>query len=455
MTQISIVGILISVRTSFVTILFLTFIYTDSVYSFGGGRRSSQTSGISQDSRAASNQTYGGAQDCIDGSCGTPSLRADGPRRLPTNSALSGGVDRGLVNIYRSCDAGTPLRDLVTTGSDGNTNLSFNNEFRSAGIRTYDVSDNIGRRRSITNGAWATQYGPYYQYTQNGQCQDPSVNGRRVDADTTPVIFQNGASLQHTSAGISPYACLSSNGFCNMGPDSQPAIGLDCMEFVGLAMVSACLKFTTQDDFSRTNSQFLGSGQYLSNAALGRTLNSSTSCFNSVGQNSANFLQEGDMIFGTEDPNHAIIFTDVDPVDPLGIENVLSKSGRSCESITPRDFNFSLAQSTSLTSFGPSKVEAADYFCFINRNQHLNENKPCTAAGNYDVPFPFEDLVARAIQICRHREGRALPPSSMSSNYHFVRHKGTDACRMDENECPDVVGDECADDVCRMQRAGS
>jgi len=224
---------------------------------------------------------------------------------------------------------------------------------------------------------------------------------------------------------------------------------------VTTAMTSACLKFTEDDNFTNPSAQFLPGPRYVSNRNVANTLGQSNSCFDRIDMDSTNFLQEGDLLFGSSAPNHAVIATDVDPVDPFGIEAAVRR-GRSCDSLSPRDFNFALAQSTSTASLGPSKIAAADFFCFYNRNEHLNTNRGCNRGGTYDIPFPLQDLLTRAIQVCRHRhEGRGLPPANLNPNYHFVRHTGTPECVMSDDECPSVIRDECCNKLYDFMFNGS
>ena len=466
--------IIILVRTSLFAIAIPFLFYVETANSGDWGRRqverirASQRSGVSQSTRASARQTHGGVT-CPDGQCGNPSLRSR-TTRLSVSSPLSIGASRTLVNLYRSCDAATPVGDLVISDG-GRVRLSYDDANRNHFLYTGDSTRVSGidtvrsirtvqyNGRTIKGGPRVVASGPYSKHVANAQCADPVVNGRSVDAQSTPVIFQNGATLGYKPGqGLNPYGCVSSptNALCNMRPSSEPAIALDCMEFVTTSMASACLKFTTDDNFKQAGAKFLKGNLYVSNSNVHNAIRGSNSCFDRINMNNANFLKEGDLIFGKEKPNHAVIISDVtDPSDPLGISAVV-RSRRSCSSITPMDFNFSLAQSTSVASIGPSKIRAADFFCFHNRTIHKNNGLRCgrgRSGVNFEVPFPLEDLRARAIQICNHmKNGGTLPPPSISENYNFVRHKGTSECKMSGSECPNVIGDECADDVCRIGR---
>ena len=455
-------------RTSLIAIAVSFLLFSNLAHAGGWLNRSisrlrgEQTFGVGQDRRAAANETHGGSGVCDD--CGPDSMRSRFIGNLPVDSPLSAGVDRTLVNLFRSCDAADPLTDIVTH-SAGQTRLTYDQNRRNfflnvtpgtanAGVDTVrDVMNREVEGRTYEGGPEVVQNGPYARHVANAQCPDPVVSGRTIDSERNPVIFQNGSTLAYSPGqGLNPYSCATNpqGGYCNLGPRSQPAIALDCMEFVTTAMASACLKFTEDDNFTDGRARFLPGPRYVSNRAVASTLGDSNSCFDRIGMNNPNFIQEGDLIFGSESPNHAVILTDVDPSDPFGI---IAHGSRSCDSLTPRNFRFSLAQSTSEASLGPSKVAASDYFCFYNREQLAGANIPCGGPTQYAVPFPLNDLLVRAKQICEARKrSQAPPPASINPNYHFVRHNGSSECRMSEDECPNVIGDECADDVCRLGR---
>ena len=359
--------IITMVRTSLFAIAIYAFFYTDVSHSTSSG----QTSGVGHEETISQNRTHGGSS-CPEGQCGSGSLRSEGLKSLPIPS-LSLGVDRTLVNLYRSCDAVVPLTDLVIKSDDGKVNLNYESWKRKKSLKTREFPKNpIDEVRIVANGSEVVQAGPYAGHIEHAQCSNPLVNGKPVDSKTTPVVFQNGASLTYKKKqGLNPYNCVRpTSGHCNMGKGSKPAIALDCMEFVAAAMASACLKFTKKDNFKHSKAKFLSGKKYVSNANVEATLKKKdSSCFNSIKMNSVNFLKEGDLIFGSKSPNHAIIITDVHPTDPFGINRL---GNRKCEDLTPRDFDFSLSQSTSTDSLGPSKIEADDFFCFRNRKLNIS-----------------------------------------------------------------------------------
>ena len=439
--------LMMRVRTFLFTIAISIFLFADSANAHS---RFTDFFGVRQDRRARSNATHGGSGVCLKG-CGNDSLRAEGPKPIPIRKGLALGVDRTLVNLFRSCGANKPLRNLITSHK-GRITTTYNSQYRQSGLSVNDFGGAIGTRRNIVNGEWVAQNGPYYAMTKTGECSDPEVPGRSIDMSLTPTIFQNGATLTHVKGqGLNPYNCVTNpnNGHCNMASGSQPAIALDCMEFVTTAMASACLKFTKNDDFTRSPEPLFlggGGGREVSNKTVASTIGKENSCFTNIEMNRSDFLKEGDLLFGSSSPNHAVMITDIeDPQDPFGIN---SHSG-SCDNMTTANFRFSVAQSTSEDSLGPSKIRASDFVYFIHRNFKKNwrrrGNKLVLINPNY--PFPLNQLLQRAIQLCRHKkENKPLPLASLDPKYHFVRHKGSEPeCRMSKDKCPPVIGDECAD----------
>lgn len=429
-----------------------------------GSTKTEQVHGVSHNQLAKPTDTHAGSGTCFNGKCATNTLTSK-LKPISQKSGLSLGVDKTLVNLFRSCDANEPLQGLIY--QDGPyVELSFNEGKRGAGLVANYFEGSIDTKRRVMDGALATQNSPYYPFTKNGQCNNPKIGSKTIDMNKTPVIFQNGSSMtfDKKSDRLNPYICSQSvaNGLCNMDPQSHDAIALDCMEFVTMAMASSCLKFTTNDNFKNPQARFLGNKYEIGNQILAGTLKQKDSCFEPVKMDSADFLKEGDLLFGSEAPNHAIIATDVDPIDPFGIQKILQDPNKSCDDLTYRDFNFSISQSTTNANLGPSKMTAKEFICFYNRNQHLNENKNCDKAGNYDLPFPLWQLFFRAKDICGSiQDGTTLPKFRAEVNdknkeiHHYVRHKDTEACKMNEQECPRVVGDECANDVCKMPRETS
>ena len=455
------------VRTFLFTIAISIFLFADSANANRlldlffpnrnnqSGSRPGKTFGVKQDRRAHPNATHGESGVCLEKCKDNNSLKAISTESIPIRGGLALGVDRTLVNLFRSCGANKPLRNLITSDK-GRIITTYNSQYRQSGLRANNFGGTIGIRRNIVNGKWVAQNGPYYAMTRNGECSNPKVDGKSIDMSLTPTIFQNGATLtyvKHQGQGLlNPYTCVSNppnNGHCNMDSSSKPAIALDCMEFVTTAMASACLKFTKNDDFTRSpGPRFLGGGKGLevSNKTVASTIGKKNSCFTDIKMNSPDFLKEGDLLFGSSSPNHAVVITDIEnPQDPFGID---SHSG-SCDNMTAANFRFSVAQSTSEDNLGPSKIRASDFVYFIHRNLkekwHLKRNGKL-ALKNPNYPFPLNQLLVRAIQLCKHKkEKKRLPPASLDPKYHFVRHKGSDPkCRMSKKKCPHVIGDECA-----------
>lgn len=450
MTQSAINSIILDVKSLKIQVLLLFFL-SYSVQSFGFGglfnrlNRNNTTRGVAQSQPARAAQTHGGVR-CTDGQCGdTNSFRRSPVSPVDTGPNLANGVNRAMSTLFRSCSAQNPINSFFTRDSSGRYVGTFN---QGARFMSYTSATDPDRQndtiRTVTDGARLAQNGPYSNDVSNGECSMPQVNGQTVDMRETPALFQYRATMEYLPGqGLSPYRCATntSSGYCNLGAGSQPAVALDCMEFVGLAFASACIKFTEDDNFR--NESFgiaVGGNRELSNRAVYDSLGSPNSCLNEVPQNSTDFLQDGDLFFGSSAPNHATIITDVGP-DPLGIRSALS-SGKSCDDITPNDFNFSLAQSSSFASVGPIKSTASAYF-WLKNSANINNR-----SGGLSTPFPLDQLLGRAVSMCRtlraNPNATSFPPY-FAENHHLVRHNGSPECVMDDDECPDVVGDECAD----------
>jgi len=410
---------------------------------FGGGNGSFLSIFKGRNSR---NRTEGRVPINCTGGCPSRGAFRNEPLQPIPRDGLAGGVSRVMATIYGACEAARPLNSIEVDSARRNQSygsyLATDNKkqamksswkkyipgFKS---RDYDV-------REITNSSQFVQAGPYGAAMRGRVCRsNPGFNvtsspktfgygsgGAMVNGQYNILRCGQASYLKSLSSAQKAYKC-------GLSPNSQPAITLDCAEFLGAAAIASCKKFHKNQTLDGSGFKFPGGRELSTASMISIAKGGGGSCLTNnptIGPNSS--IQAGDMFAGSS--AHSVMISSVGN-DPLGIAAAKRRRG-GCDSISYGDLNFTMAHSPSHTSLGPINTTARAYARMV------------TGAGLRQA-YPLNKIIAMAITICKRQANGGAQSFMNDSKFSLLRHKSSDpACSYSKKDCPPLTGDECADE---------
>ena len=217
--------------------------------------------------------------------------------------------------------------------------------------------------------------------------------------------------------GGKPYATSDKNSTLNYfinGGSGSKELGVDCSGYVYSALMSAGLKLAT-------NKPLRARGVYATPARAWKNLGSAMNCFKKVKAGiKYEAVQPGD-IFASN--RHTFIINKVGE-DPLGVQKILAQ-GDSCNSITHKDFDFTLFQS--------SPTNGA-----IGLN-HMNASYYLGISSSRSMRIGFEKFAR--LHCNNLKNGISQTPSISEAS--LVRHKMTSDCLEDEDKAIKLDHESC------------
>jgi hypothetical protein len=383
---------------------------------------------------------------CTTGMCTNNPFRNEPVQPIPQDG-LANGAARVLTTLYGACDAARPLNSININA------VSRNRAWRAAQATTSqsDAAANADWKvhvpgfnepnrdlREISNSAQFNQSGPYAAALRGRMCRsNPGFN-----VAGAPKAFGMGAGgamvggqYNITRCGQSSYvnalSPVQKAYRCGLTPGSQPAITIDCAEFIGAAAVASCKKLHKDQVLDGSGFKFPG-GRELSTAAMVSVGKSGGgSCLSNTPNISPDSsIQAGDIFAGAS--AHSVMITRVGN-DPLGISKAKRRTG-GCDSLSYNDMDFDMAHSPSHASLGPINSSARAYASLIDRAQITN-------------PYPLNKILAMAKVLCKRQAAGSAQSFMNDSKFSLLRHKTSDpGCSYPPGQCPKVAGDQCADE---------
>ncbi len=299
----------------------------------------------------------------------TPNLPFFEELKLKTANLSQYGALKSFSIAYQSCEAiNIDALDLASENLKGVSVVGRHSSGR-------------GNKREITN---ITQVRRTHHYIKN--YRKPAANC--VDSTINPLIYDFGGK---------PYASSSLNTlnfFKNAGSGSKE-LGVDCSGYIFAGLMSAGLKLAPNKPLRARNVFAIPARAY-------KNPGSSMSCIQKVKAGKGTLLKSGD-IFAS---NGHIFFINIVGNDPLGVEAALKN--KSCSSISYRDFDFTILQSSpSKSALGMNHMDAASYL----------KNSSSMRRG-------FEKFAR--LDCANKEKGRLSTPSISEAS--LVRHKMTADC---------------------------
>jgi len=248
-------------------------------------------------------------------------------------------------------------------------------------------SSGRGNKREITSISKVLRTHPYVK-----NFRKPASTC--VDSTKSPFIYDFGGKPYATSSSSSTL-----NFFKNAGSGSKE-LGVDCSGYVYTALMSAGLKLAPDKPLRARSVSSIPARAYMNPG-------SSMSCIQKVKAGSGSSLQGGDIFAST---GHIFMIVHVGD-DPLGVEKALKNN--SCSSITYRDFDFTLMQSSpSKGAIGMNHMDGATYL-----------------KGSTTMRKGFEKFAQ--LDCNNKRSGKLSTPSI--SEAVLTRHKMTPECVEEKN----------------------
>ena len=287
-----------------------------------------------------------------------------------TNRAQFGAIKSFSV-AYQSCTAHS--QTAISDSSDSLEGVTrVGTHPAGGGVRVITDKDKVLRTHPyIVNNRVPSSVG----------CRDPEAN---------PKIYDFGGK---------PYASSNENSTLNYFVDSgsgSSELGVDCSGYVYTALMSAGLKLAT-------NKPLRARGVYATPARAWKDPGSSMNCFSKVKAGEEEVIQSGD-IFASN--GHIFIINKVGS-DPLGV-NTIIEQGDSCNSITHKNFDFTLFQSSPTNgAIGLNHMEASYYL-----------------AGSSSMRIGFEKFARLHCENIK--KGVSQTPSISEAS--LIRHKMTSSC---------------------------
>lgn len=243
-------------------------------------------------------------------------------------------------------------------------------------------SDGVGSKRKITDLQALLETNYYLQNLgQSSSCKDIRNN---------PLIYDYGGKPYATAADNS-----SLNLFKNSGSGTS-ALGIDCSGYVFAAIAAGGLKLHPTKKLKAISVSGINARMYMDPE------NNGMPCFEKVVMGVSGTLKAGDVVAIS---GHVQLIDSVGS-DPLGVFSV--QSADQCSSLTYRDFDFTIAQSSpSKNGIGINKFDGADY----------SAETPAIRNG-------FEKYAREA---CKARF-KNKDMKIVSSTFQIIRHKQTAAC---------------------------
>jgi len=215
-----------------------------------------------------------------------------------------------------------------------------------------------------------------------------------VDSTAKPLIYDFGGKPHATSDSSSTL-----NFFKNAGSGSKE-LGVDCSGYVYTALMTAGLKLSPEKPLRARSVSRIPARAYMNPGEA-------MSCIQKVKAGTGTELQGGD-IFASK--GHIFMVVHVGD-DPIGVKKALSENR--CSSITYKDFDFTLMQSSpSKGAIGMNHMNAVDYL-----------------KGSTSMRKGFEKFARLDCQ--NKKEGKLKTPSI--SEAVLTRHKMTPECVADKN----------------------
>ncbi|MGE5086293.1 MAG: hypothetical protein ACM3MG_08355 [Bacillota bacterium] len=251
------------------------------------------------------------------GNSGSAAVEANYGFEYQKNQALAAGVPLAvfgerwaLATAYQSCQSVrlAPLDDKV-----GDVQ----------GIAIIGKHpDGIGNRRVIASLSEVQATHPYIKDVTS------YANGC-FNVRKSPLIYDYGGKPYATMAATSPIDLFKNNG------DGTSVLGIDCSAYVFTSMATAGLRLKEGRSLKASDSWAWGSTSYVEPQMNGLT------CLSKISVTATTSLKPGDIVAV---PGH-VLMIDRAGADPFGIAN--AKTASDCNSITPAQFDFSVAQSSS------------------------------------------------------------------------------------------------------------
>jgi hypothetical protein len=248
-------------------------------------------------------------------------------------------------------------------------------------------SSGRGNKREITNLSKVLKTHPYVK-----DFRKPASSC--VDSKKSPFIYDFGGKPYATSSASSTL-----NFFKNAGSGSK-ALGVDCSGYVYTALMTAGLKLSPDKPLRARSVSSIPARAYMNPG-------SSMSCIEKVKAGTGTNLQGGDIFAST---GHIFMIVHVG-ADPLGVQKALNNN--SCSSITYKDFDFTLMQSSpSKGAIGMNHMDGTTYL-----------------SGSTSMRKGFEKF---ARLDCENKKDGKLRTPSISEAV-LTRHKMTPECVTEQN----------------------
>jgi len=285
------------------------------------------------------------------------------------------GALKSFAIAYQSCDSIS--LDALTRADDDLEGVSVVGRH----------SSGRGNKREITNKSEVLRTHPYVK-----NYRKPASTC--VDSTKSPMIYDFGGKPYATSSSSSTL-----NFFKNAGSGSKE-LGVDCSGYVYTSLMTAGLKLAPDKPLRARSVTSIPARAYMNPG-------SSMSCIQKVKAGTGMALQGGD-IFASR--GHIFMIVHVGN-DPLGVDKALRSN--SCSSITYRDFNFTIMQSSpSKGAIGMNHMDGSDYL-----------------RGSTSMRKGFEKFAR--LDCTNKKEGKLRTPSI--SEAVLTRHKMTPECVTEKN----------------------
>lgn len=243
--------------------------------------------------------------------------------------------------------------------------------------------DGVGNKRVIASLSEVQSTHPYIKNVSS--YAEGCFNVRK-----SPLIYDYGGKPYATTAATSPIDLFKNNG------DGTSVLGIDCSGYVFTSMATAGLRLKEGRSLKASDSWAWGSTSYV------EPQNNGLTCLSKISVTAATSLKAGDIVAV---PGH-VLMIDRAGTDPFGISK--AKTTSDCNSITPAQFDFSVAQSSpNKEGVGINHYEARYYLPTSSKMQ----------AG----------LLKYAYYACLAKVNAKTYTPNLG-NLSVVRHKGTTAC---------------------------
>ena len=230
-----------------------------------------------------------------------------------------------IATAYQSCQALTePILTKDTPNAEG------------IGI-VGKHSDGVGNQRVISNLTSLLHTHPYYKNVNSygAGCLKPT---------SYPLIYDYGGK---------PYVTTDSSAGLNLfkdAGDGTKVLGIDCSGFIYTALAAAGLRLSPGKNIKAIGVLGVNSAMYI------EPQNNGMSCLQKITLSPKDNLRAGDIVAVQ---GHVLMIDSVGS-DPFGLNTV--KSASQCASLTAKDFDFVVAQSSpSKNGIGINRYEAKDY----------------------------------------------------------------------------------------------